>query len=145
MTGNPASPQASLPVRSRAPGYAPTRRPRRGPATVHCRHARRSIGACTAADNRQAIAQRASPGARGGRPLDEAGAEQRAERRGFRGLRRRGVDDLGLPDLSFAFYDRMVVFDKVNKTLDVVVFGATGFTGSRVFKKLAEIAQSGLR
>ena len=30
-------------------------------------------------------------------------------------------DDLGLPDLSFAFYDRMVVFDNVNKTLDVVV------------------------
>ena len=30
-------------------------------------------------------------------------------------------DDLGLPYLSFAFYDRMVVFDNVNKTLDVVV------------------------
>jgi anthranilate synthase component 1 len=30
-------------------------------------------------------------------------------------------DDLQLPDLSFAFYDRMVVFDNVNKTLDVVV------------------------
>jgi anthranilate synthase component 1 len=30
-------------------------------------------------------------------------------------------DDLHLPDLSFAFYDRMVVFDNVNKTLDVVV------------------------
>ena len=30
-------------------------------------------------------------------------------------------DVLGLPDLSFAFYDRMVVFDNVNKTLDVVV------------------------
>ena len=31
------------------------------------------------------------------------------------------------------------------RTLDVVVFGATGFTGSRVFKKLAEIAPHGLR
>jgi anthranilate synthase component 1 len=30
-------------------------------------------------------------------------------------------DDLGLPDVSFAFYDRMVVFDNVTKTLDVVV------------------------
>ena len=30
-------------------------------------------------------------------------------------------DDLGLPDLSFAFYDRMVVFDHVTKTIDVVV------------------------
>jgi anthranilate synthase component 1 len=31
------------------------------------------------------------------------------------------VDDLGLPDLSFAFYDRMVVFDNVTKAIDVVV------------------------
>jgi anthranilate synthase component 1 len=30
-------------------------------------------------------------------------------------------DDLGLPDLSFAFYDRMVVFDNVTKAIDVVV------------------------
>jgi anthranilate synthase component 1 len=30
-------------------------------------------------------------------------------------------DDLGLPDLSFAFYDRMVVFDNVTKAVDVVV------------------------
>jgi len=30
-------------------------------------------------------------------------------------------DDLGLPDLSFAFYDRMVVFDHVTKAIDVVV------------------------
>jgi anthranilate synthase component 1 len=29
-------------------------------------------------------------------------------------------DDRGLPDLSFAFYDRMVVFDNVNKTMVVV-------------------------
>jgi len=30
-------------------------------------------------------------------------------------------DDLGVPDVSFALYDRMVVFDHVTKTLDVVV------------------------
>ncbi|MFM7043383.1 MAG: anthranilate synthase component I, partial [Planctomycetaceae bacterium] len=30
-------------------------------------------------------------------------------------------DDLGLPDLSFAFYDRMVVFDHVTKGVDIVV------------------------
>jgi anthranilate synthase component 1 len=30
------------------------------------------------------------------------------------------LDDRGLPDLSFAFYDRMVVFDNVNKTLTVI-------------------------
>ncbi len=31
------------------------------------------------------------------------------------------ADDLGLPDISFAFYDRLVVFDNVTKSLDVVV------------------------
>ena len=30
-------------------------------------------------------------------------------------------DDLGLPDLSFAFYDRLVVFDNATKAIDVVV------------------------
>jgi anthranilate synthase component 1 len=30
-------------------------------------------------------------------------------------------DDLRLPDLSFAFYDRLLVFDNATKTLDVVV------------------------
>ncbi len=30
------------------------------------------------------------------------------------------LDDRGLPDLSFAFYDRMVIFDHINKTLAVV-------------------------
>jgi len=30
-------------------------------------------------------------------------------------------DDLGLPDLSFAFYDRLLVFDNATKSLDVVV------------------------
>ena len=31
------------------------------------------------------------------------------------------ADDLRLPDLSFAFYDRLLVFDNVTKSLDVVV------------------------
>ncbi len=30
------------------------------------------------------------------------------------------ADDRGLPDLSFAFYDRMVIFDHINKTIAVV-------------------------
>jgi anthranilate synthase component I len=29
-------------------------------------------------------------------------------------------DDRGLPDLSFAFYDRMVIFDQINKTIKAV-------------------------
>lgn len=33
-------------------------------------------------------------------------------------------DDLGLPDISFAFYDRLVVFDHVTKTIDVVVLAS---------------------
>ena len=31
------------------------------------------------------------------------------------------LDDLHLPDLSFAFYDRLLVFDNVTKSLDIVV------------------------
>jgi anthranilate synthase component 1 len=31
------------------------------------------------------------------------------------------ADDLGLPDLDFAFYDRIVVFDNATKSIDVVV------------------------
>ena len=34
-------------------------------------------------------------------------------------------DDRGLPDLSFAFYDRMVVFDHIKKTLTIVVMADT--------------------
>ena len=30
-------------------------------------------------------------------------------------------DDLGLPDLDFAFYDRLVVLDNATKAIDVVV------------------------
>lgn len=35
-------------------------------------------------------------------------------------------DDRGLPDLSFAFYDRMVIFDHVDKTILVVVHAQSG-------------------
>jgi anthranilate synthase component 1 len=34
-------------------------------------------------------------------------------------------DDRGLPDLSFAFYDRMVIFDQINKTVLVVAHART--------------------
>lgn len=40
------------------------------------------------------------------------------------------ADDLGLPDISFAFYDRLVVFDHVSKTIDVVVLAAITDTTS---------------
>jgi anthranilate synthase component 1 len=36
------------------------------------------------------------------------------------------TDDRGLPDLSFGFYDRMVVFDNVTKVIDVVVLADVG-------------------
>jgi len=35
-------------------------------------------------------------------------------------------DDRGLPDLSFGFYDRMIVFDNVTKAIDVVVLADVG-------------------
>ncbi len=38
-------------------------------------------------------------------------------------------DDRGLPDLSFAFYDRMVVFDNVNKTMVVLALARCGEPG----------------
>lgn len=39
-------------------------------------------------------------------------------------------DDRGLPDLSFAFYDSMVVFDHVNKTLFVIAMARLDKPGS---------------
>jgi anthranilate synthase component 1 len=39
------------------------------------------------------------------------------------------TDDRGLPDLAFAFYDRMVVFDNVNKTLVVVAMARLDLFG----------------
>jgi anthranilate synthase component 1 len=38
-------------------------------------------------------------------------------------------DDRGLPDLAFAFYDRMVVFDNVNKTALVIVMARLDQSG----------------
>jgi anthranilate synthase component 1 len=35
-------------------------------------------------------------------------------------------DDRGLPDLSFAFFDRMVIFDNVTKTITVVAMARVG-------------------
>ncbi len=35
-------------------------------------------------------------------------------------------DDRGLPDLCFAFYDRMVIFDHVAKTMLVVAHATVG-------------------
>ena len=35
-------------------------------------------------------------------------------------------DDRGLPDLSFAFYDRMVLFDHIRKTVLVVAHAHLG-------------------
>ncbi|MFO0897053.1 MAG: anthranilate synthase component I [Pirellulales bacterium] len=40
------------------------------------------------------------------------------------------TDDRSLPDLAFAFYDRMVVFDNVNKTLVVVAMARLDLFGS---------------
>lgn len=36
------------------------------------------------------------------------------------------TDDRGLPDLSFAFFDRMVVFDNITKTITVVAMARVG-------------------
>ncbi|MCE9556527.1 MAG: anthranilate synthase component I [Planctomycetes bacterium] len=36
------------------------------------------------------------------------------------------TDDRGLPDLSFAFFDRMVVFDNITKTITVVAMALVG-------------------
>lgn len=41
------------------------------------------------------------------------------------------TDDRNLPDLSFAFYDRMVVFDQINKTIKVVAYARTDNTDLR--------------
>jgi anthranilate synthase component 1 len=39
------------------------------------------------------------------------------------------ADDRGLPDLSFGFYDHMIVFDNVTKAIDVVVLADVGDAG----------------
>jgi len=45
------------------------------------------------------------------------------------------ADDRGLPDLSFAFYDRLVVFDNVTKSLDVVVLADVGDGSSAALER----------
>ncbi|GAB6165642.1 anthranilate synthase component I [Thermostilla marina] len=42
------------------------------------------------------------------------------------------ADDRNVPDLSFAFYDQMVVFDHINKTIDVIVLADTSRPGISV-------------
>src|SRR6478735_8573397 len=43
-------------------------------------------------------------------------------------------DDRKLPDLSFAFYDHMVVFDNVQKTAIVLVLAKTGGDAKRAYQ-----------
>ncbi len=55
-------------------------------------------------------------------------------------------DDRKLPDMSFAFYDRMVIFDHIRKTLTIVVMAdVTGGDADAAYedaqKHLAEIAE----
>ena len=40
-------------------------------------------------------------------------------------------DDRELPDLSFAFYDRMVIFDHINKTIAVVAHAHVSGVGKK--------------
>jgi anthranilate synthase component 1 len=44
-------------------------------------------------------------------------------------------DDRKLPDLSFAFYDHMIVFDNVQKTAIVVVLAKTGGEAKRTYQE----------
>ncbi len=41
-------------------------------------------------------------------------------------------DDRRIPDLCFAFYDRMVVFDHINKTVNVIAHASIADRGSRI-------------
>jgi len=50
-------------------------------------------------------------------------------------------DDLGLPDISFAFYDRLVVFDNVTKSLDVVVLADVGDGSPAAIDRGREVAR----
>src|SRR5438067_8639665 len=51
------------------------------------------------------------------------------------------ADDRGLPDLSFAFYDRMVIFDHVNKT----VLAVANAHVSEVRGQKSEVSEGDLR
>src|SRR5207342_1878852 len=48
------------------------------------------------------------------------------------------TDDRGLPDLSFAFYDRMVVFDNVSKTMFIVAMARLDKAGGDLRKAYDE-------
>jgi anthranilate synthase component I len=48
------------------------------------------------------------------------------------------ADDRGLPDLAFAFFDHMVVFDNVRKTLLVVAMARVSGDGARLAEEYAE-------
>ena len=50
------------------------------------------------------------------------------------------ADDLGLPDIYFAFYDRLVVFDHVSKSIDVVVLATVDATGPDAVDRAYEAA-----
>ena len=50
-------------------------------------------------------------------------------------------DDRGLPDLCFAFYDRMVIFDHINKTIAAVAHAhvrSAGRPGGRSYQAACE-------
>ncbi|MDB4755898.1 MAG: anthranilate synthase component I [Pirellulaceae bacterium] len=49
-------------------------------------------------------------------------------------------DDRGLPDLSFAFYDQMIVFDNVQKTMTIIVLAKTNRDGQNAEKAFAAAA-----
>lgn len=53
------------------------------------------------------------------------------------------TDDRKLPDMHFAFYDRMVIFDHIRKTLTIVVMADTQSEGaySDAVERIAEIAE----
>jgi anthranilate synthase component 1 len=48
------------------------------------------------------------------------------------------LDDRHLPDLCFAFYDRMVIFDHINKTIAVIAHAHVAGVGDRDLKRLYE-------
>jgi anthranilate synthase component 1 len=50
-------------------------------------------------------------------------------------------DDRGLPDMSFAFYDQLVVFDNVNKTITVIAMARLDRAGGDVDGAYADAAR----
>ena len=54
-------------------------------------------------------------------------------------------DDRQLPDLSFAFYNRMIVFDHVTKTVTVVAMADTSGDASAAYAAAAERIDATIR